>query len=81
MLEAFAKKIGVSKSKLKSHFGEKYDDALEQFVVEHASQVVRLASLDENQIGTEAVSAKRGLLNHQEVLFIFHEKMRMITIL
>lgn len=62
VLEAFAKKIGVSKSKLKSHFGEKYDDALEQFVVEHASQVVRLASLDENQIGTEAVSAKKRSL-------------------
>lgn len=62
VLEAFAKKIGVAKSKLKNHFAERYDDALEQFVVEHASQVVRLASLDENQVGAETTSAKRKSL-------------------
>lgn len=74
VLEAFSKTVGVAKSKLKNHFGEKYDDALEQFVAEHASQVIRMASLDENQVGSEAISAKkRSLENPGNIIHVPRE--------
>lgn len=62
VLEAFAKESGVAKSKLKKHFGDNYDKELENFIVKNASRIIRLASLDESQIGSEAIAAKKQSL-------------------
>lgn len=59
VLNAFADSLGIAKNKLKSHFGDNYDIELENFVIEHADNVVRLAALDDKQISNETRELKK----------------------
>ena len=71
VLEEFAKSIGIRKSQLKSHFGKEYDEALEQFVLEHPERVCQFASLDDNNISQQARDFKQlSIQNPDCVMFL-----------
>ncbi len=63
VLDAFAKKRGLTKSQLKKHFGDLYQSKLEEFVLENAKSIIRLAALDDKQIGQEAIKYKQLSIN------------------
>lgn len=63
VLEAWASEEGVKKSQLKKKYGDDYENKLNDFVISHSKQVIRLAALDDKQIGTEALKAKRESLD------------------
>jgi len=58
VLDAFSKKVGIEKSKLKKHFGKDYDKLLDQFVIDNVDNVVRYANLDEKSVSKAAVDLK-----------------------
>lgn len=56
---------------LKSHFGKEYDEALEQFVLEHPERVCQFASLDDNNISQQARDFKQlSIQNPDCVMFL-----------
>lgn len=58
LLDAFSKKNGIEKSKLKKNFGKEYDQVLDQFVINNVDNVVRYANLDEKSVSKAAVDLK-----------------------
>lgn len=62
VLEAMADQYQVPKAKLRKQLGDRYDDYLERFIIKNAKRIFRLAALDDNQIGTEALKAKKESL-------------------
>ena len=69
VLEEFAKSKGIIKSKLRKELGDKYNDELLRFVIEHREQVIRLAALDENSVGSQAVEFKKQSLKEPNRIF------------
>ena len=59
VLEAMADQYQVPKAKLRKQLGDRYEDYLEKFIIRNAKRIFRLAALDDNQIGTEALKAKK----------------------
>ncbi len=62
LLDAFAKSVGVQKSKLRKHFGFAYEDELYSFVKQNAASVIRTAEPDNAKISKttkEAIAASR----------------------
>ena len=71
VLEAFADKVKVKKSKLKKHFGEDYEIELESFVYENAEKIMQRATLDINSISQGAKKMKEESINNPDkVLFL-----------
>lgn len=58
VLNKFAEHTGVSKNKLKTHYGENYDIELNNFIMENSNSIVRLAALDDKQISSETRELK-----------------------
>lgn len=58
VLDAFAKKIGVEKSKLKKHFGDTFQEELEKFFIDERENIIRFAGLDDNSISDEVQRMK-----------------------
>lgn len=59
VLEAWSSEVGLKKSALKKHFGDDYDNALEEFVIRNAEKVVRLAVRSDADFGQAALPFKR----------------------
>lgn len=59
VLDAFSQYVGISKSKLKKHFGDNYEIELENFVINNIDNIVRLAALDDKQISLETRELKK----------------------
>ena len=59
VLDNFSKLKGIKKSQLKKILGDKYEEELQDFVIENADRIIRFASLDENSISQEAVALKK----------------------
>lgn len=74
VLEAFAKAVGIQKSKLKSHFGDNYNIELENFVVSNAEKIVRLAALDDKQISSETRELKKQSIKNPNVIIHQHRE-------
>ncbi|MEG0900233.1 MAG: site-specific DNA-methyltransferase [Oscillospiraceae bacterium] len=71
VLEAFAAKHNVKKSKLKSLFGTDYEKSLESFVLENSEKVCQFATLDDSNISQEARTFKLlSLETPNEVMFL-----------
>ena len=71
VLEAFAAKHNVKKSKLKSLLGNDYEKDLESFVLENSKCVCQFATLDDNNISQEARSFKLlSLQSPEEVMYL-----------
>lgn len=68
VLEAMADQYQVPKAKLRKQFGDRYDAYLERFIIKNARSIFRLAALDDKQIGTEALKAKRESLEHPDTI-------------
>lgn len=69
VLEAFATSVGIAKNKLKKHFGDNYNVELENFVISHADNVVRLAALDDKQISSETLEFKNKSKEKPNTIF------------
>jgi adenine-specific DNA-methyltransferase len=70
VLEAFADYTGVKKSKLKKHYGEEYENKLQEFVYANAEKVVQLATLDENSVSQAAVALKKKSKKSPNKVFV-----------
>lgn len=74
VLEEFSSYLGVPKSKLKKHLGEKYEDTLLQWVMDNAERIVQFAGLDENAISNDAkIVRKESIDNPGKMFFIKRE--------
>ena len=69
VLDAFAFELQVKKSKLGKYLGDAYDDKLNEFVIKHAHQIVREASLDESSVSAEVIDIKRQSLNEPDKIY------------
>jgi adenine-specific DNA-methyltransferase len=69
VLDAFSKEKRIQKSKLKKQLGETFDKELLDYVIKNANRVIRLASLDENSISSEAVELKKLSKLSPDVIF------------
>ncbi|MBX0332965.1 site-specific DNA-methyltransferase [Pontibacter sp. HSC-14F20] len=69
VLDAFAKEKQIKKSKLKKELGEDYDTELLSFVIRNASKVIRLASLDENSISSDAIELKNQSKSNPDKIY------------
>ena len=69
VLDTFSLEKLIPKSKLKKELGENYDKELLAFVIKNADRVIRLASLDENSISSEAVELKKQSKLHSDIIF------------
>ncbi len=69
VLDAFAFELQVKKSKLSKFLGDSYEETLNDFVIKHAHQIVREASLDESSVSAEVVEVKRQSLNEPDKIF------------
>lgn len=69
VLEKWAEVEGVKKSQLKKKYGEDYEIALTNFVIENAENIGRWAALDENSIGEEAKKYKKKSLEIPDTMF------------
>lgn len=74
VLEAFAKKLNIQKSKLKTELGDNYEELLEEFVYENSDRIVQLATLDENSISQRAISLKKESLNSPNIIFFMERE-------
>lgn len=54
LLNAFSDEIGVPKAKLKKHLGDKFEDAIFEFIKKNANAVVQLAYPDKDKVSKEA---------------------------
>lgn len=71
VLEAFAKESQVKKSQLKKFYGSHYEEALEQFAINHADSIMQFVTLDEGSVGDEIKELKKqSLENPQKVYFL-----------
>ena len=68
VLEALSNQLGKEKSKLKKELGDAYNSVLEQFVIDNSDRIIRLAALDDKQIGSAALDAKRKSIQNPEVI-------------
>ncbi len=69
VLDAFAFELQVKKSKLSKFLGDSYEETLNNFVIKHAHQIVREASLDESSVSAEVIEVKRQSLNEPDKIF------------
>ena len=68
VLEALSDKLGKEKSKLKKDLGDSYNSVLEQFVIDNSDRIIRLAALDDKQIGITALEAKRKSIQNPNII-------------
>jgi adenine-specific DNA-methyltransferase len=59
LLQAFALEIGIKSTLLKKHFGENYNNAIDEFVYKHAHRIMQMATLDEKSISKQALELKK----------------------
>jgi len=59
VLNEFANDCKIAKSQLKKQLGDKYEEKLLQFVIQHGDSIVQFASLDENSVSAEAIEFKQ----------------------
>ena len=60
--------MGKEKSKLKKDLGDSYNSVLEQFVIDNSDRIIRLAALDDKQIGITALEAKRKSIQNPNII-------------
>lgn len=59
VLDEFARSKGVAKTKLKGQLGENYEEELLNYAIENKDRIIRLASLDEDSISSDALELKK----------------------
>ena len=69
VLERFAEKHSVKKTKLRQKLGSEYQDELEKFIIENSYRIVQFASLDENSISQTAVEIKKHSQGNPNQIF------------
>ncbi|MDB4107033.1 site-specific DNA-methyltransferase [Bacteroidia bacterium] len=69
VLEAFSEELGISKSKLKKHFGDDYSKKVDEFVLNNAEKVIQFASLDDKSISQGARELKKKSLSEPSKVF------------
>jgi len=69
VLEEFSQHVGIAKSKLKKHFGEKYEKSLLDWIMDNAERIIQFAGLDENAVSKDAKALKAESLEEPEKLF------------
>jgi adenine-specific DNA-methyltransferase len=69
VLDTFSVEKRIPKSKLKKELGDCYEKELLDFVIKNAHRVIRLASLDENSISSEAVELKKQSRLNPDVIY------------
>lgn len=74
VLEEWAKIEGVKKSELKRKYGDTYDDALNEFVLNHLDNIGRWASLDANSVGEDARSLKKKSQEEPDKVFYLYRE-------
>ncbi len=74
VLEALSKEVGINKSKLRKHFGKKYDQKVDEFVFENSEKVIQLATLDENSVSKKAIEVKRESEKNPDKVFILERE-------
>ena len=74
VLDEFARSKGVAKSKLKELLGSNYDEELLNFAIENKDRIIRLASLDEDSISSDALELKKqSKLEPNKILYLARE--------
>ncbi|MFT7860623.1 MAG: site-specific DNA-methyltransferase [Sulfurimonas sp.] len=68
VLEAFAIKSKVAKNQLKKHYGENYENKLLEFILNHSDSIIQFASLDDKNVGQDAVTAKHESIKHKDTV-------------
>jgi adenine-specific DNA-methyltransferase len=71
VLEAWSSEVGVKKSALKRHFGDSYAVMLEDFVIENANRIVRLAVRSDADFGQAALPFKRKSEQNPDSVVLF----------
>lgn len=69
VLNAFSNSLNIPKKELKKYFGDNYEVELENFVIENADHIVRLAALDDKQISSETRELKKISKNNPTKIF------------
>lgn len=74
LLEAFSEFKKIDKKEVKKILGNKFESELEKFVLNHANQVIRFASLDSNSISNAANEIKeKSKKDDSKVYFLDRE--------
>lgn len=69
VLDAFSSFCSLPKSQLKKHFGLKYEESLQNFVVDNAHRIIQFVSLDENSVSQDAVTLKKQSLKNKDTIY------------
>lgn len=70
ILEAFAEKKGIKKSKLKKTLGDKYETELEDFIFSNSNSICRFAAIDDTSVSEEAVKVKYESIEKPDKIFV-----------
>lgn len=68
VLEAFAETSKIAKNQLKKHYGEEYENKLLEFILNHSDSIIQFASLDDKNVGQDAVVAKQKSIKHKDTV-------------
>lgn len=71
LLEVFAERQNIPKSKLKKELGDNFDALFEDFVYKNADKICQPATLDENSISKKAVEIKTKSEKEPTKIFYF----------
>ena len=71
VLQALADTYGIKKSGLKRHFGDTYENVIEEFVYKNADRIVRLAVRTDADFGQDALPTKRDSEKNPDKVFLY----------
>ncbi len=69
VLEGWAHELRIEKRLLKKHFGESYEEELEDFYYKNAHRIIQFASLDDAAVSNEVVQLKTVSQARPETVF------------
>ena len=69
LADAFADSYKLTKDKLKKTLGKKYDELLDEFVLNNAQRIIQFATLDDNNISQAARELKSESKNNPEKIY------------
>lgn len=70
VLDAWAASLGMEKSKLKRHFGEKYEKRLDEFYFKNADRIFQFVSLDDNAVSGSVIALKNKSKLEKDKIFL-----------
>lgn len=76
VLEAWARSLGIEKSKLKKHFKDAYEIKLDEFYYSNADKIFRFAALDDNAVSSAVLDLKRESRDNNSKVHILERQDR-----